>query len=217
MNGKKAKKVEIQKKPVEELGYKVETEDNIKNRKAEWEKGKTVEIQKKPVEELGYKVETDDDIRKRKEEWEKGQVIRSPGVQKKTGSELGYKVDDASAEDIKRRKDEWEKGKSSEIHKKPTSELGYKVDDAEDIRKRKDEWEKGKTVPSTGSSASKGNNPEEGGYKVETEGVKNRLEKWNSLSSSKPNTPDRKQPIKIPTENATKDEQTDVKTVKYDE
>jgi len=37
----------------------------------------------------------------------------------------------------------------------------------------------------------------------------------SSLKS--PTSGDRKDPVKIPTKNATKEEQTDVKTVKYDE
>jgi len=96
-------------------------------------------------------------------------------------------------------------------YKKPVEELGYKVDEAsaEDIRKRKDEWEKGKSVPVVPSSV---RNPNDVGYKVDAEGVKDRLQKWNTIGSTKSGTPERKQPVKIPTENATKDDQTDVKT-----
>jgi len=74
------------KKPVEEMGYKVETEEDIKTRKEEWEKGKATEFSKKGVEEMGYKVETDDDIKKRKDEWEKGKKVE---VQKKTFRRFG--------------------------------------------------------------------------------------------------------------------------------
>jgi len=99
--------------------------------------------------------------------------------------------------------------------KKPTEELGYKVEDAsaEEIRKRKEEWEKGKSVP----TGAKGTG--DVGYKVDTEGVKDRLQKWTNMNSSlkSPTSGDRKDPVKIPTKNATKEEQTDVKTVKYDE
>jgi hypothetical protein len=90
--------------------------------------------------------------------------------------------------------------------------MGYKVDDAspEDIRKRKEEWEKGKSVPAGAKVTG------DVGYKVETEGVKDRLQKWTSLNSKVP-TIERKDPVKIPTKNTTKEDQTDVKTVKYDQ
>jgi len=160
----------------------VDESGDIKNRLGEWEKGKKVEIQKKPIEELGYKVDdSSTDLKNRREEWEKGSIKQTTqgGPIKKPVEELGYKVDEASAEDI---------------------------------RKRKDEWEKGKSVPVVPSSV---RNPNDVGYKVDAEGVKDRLQKWNTIGSTKSGTPERKQPVKIPTENATKDDQTDVKTVKY--
>jgi len=123
---------------------------------------------------------------------------------------MGYKIEDA-AEDVRKRKEEWEKGKGlSEIQKKPVGDMGYKVDDAEDIKKRREDWEKGKAVP-TGAKS-----PGDVGYKVEAEGVKDRLQKWASLNSKIPSATERKEPVKIPTVNTTKEDQMDVKTVKYE-
>jgi len=100
--------------------------------------------------------------------------------------------------------------KGPEIVKKPVGEMGYKVNEAEDINSRRDEWEKGKPV----SPMSARTNPEGSGYKVETPGVQARLEKWNSLKSGEvPSI--RKEPVAIPVTNISKDDQTDVKTVKY--
>jgi len=66
------------------MGYKVETEDDIKSRKEVWEKGNMSGrgIEKKPVEEMGYKVDTEDDIKSRKENWEKGKMSFR-GIEKK--------------------------------------------------------------------------------------------------------------------------------------
>jgi len=221
-SGKKAKKLEFQKRGVSEQGYKVEeaSAEDIKKRREEWEKGniKSPMAQKKPVEELGYRVEeaNAEELKKRRDEWEKGKKLSE--VQKKPVEDMGYRVEEASPDDIKRRKNEWEKGQlsvQSPTQKKTNAgDLGYKVQEAspEDIKRRKEEWEKGKGVPA-GLSSSR--TPGEVGYQVETEGVKNRLERWTSLNNNKPGTPERKQPIKIPTENSTLADQTDVKTVKY--
>jgi len=161
--------------------------------------------------ELGYKVDEAEAIhKKRKDEWEKGNTVKKEMI-KKPVEELGYKVEEA--EDIRKRKDEWEKGKpvsSVGQQKKPVEELGYKVDEAEDIKKRREEWEKGKQ-PIQLSARS---DPEGAGYKVETSGVKDRLDKWNSRKEV-PSS--RKEPITISYKEVTKDDQIDVKTVKYKE
>jgi len=142
---------------------------------------------------MGYKVDEADDIKKRKENWESGKV-KVGEIQKKPVEEMGYKVDEA--DDIRKRKENWESGKVKvgEIQKKPVEEMGYRVDDSEDIRKRKDEWEKGKTGP----TVSKSSNPGDVGYKVETEGVKDRLNKWKNIGNTTAIAPSRKEPVKIP-------------------
>jgi len=113
------------------------------------------------------------------------------------------------AEDIRKRKDEWEKGKPVSSVKKPVEELGYKVEEAEDVRKRREEWEKGKPPVSLAPKA----DTEGTGYKVETVGVKDRLNKWNSQKSDVPGV--RKEPVAIPDREITKEDQTDVRTVTY--
>jgi len=156
------------------------------------------------VEELGYKVDESEDIRKRKDEWEQGKPNSQIQVQKKPVEDLGYKVDEA--EDIRKRKDEWEKGKPVISVKKPVEELGYKVEVAEDVRNRREEWEKGKPPVGPAPKA----DPDSTGYKVETEGVKERLNKWQSVKESPMGV--RKDPVAIPITEITKDDQTDVRS-----
>jgi len=74
--GEWEKSSEVQKKPVEELGYKVDKADGAhKKRKEEWETGQVEGVQFKKADpaQRGYNDEAED-INKRCDEWEKGKL-----------------------------------------------------------------------------------------------------------------------------------------------